>query len=113
MGSIPAGGTRGGCYTTNTMDPELKRMLLEIKSLSRENHRMLSAIRRNQWFSFIGKVVFWVIIIAFPLYFYQQYLRPIVSKFEATSGVSAATSSPADSLTTTEIQNLIHWFTGK
>ena len=91
------------------MDPELKRMLLEIKSLSKENHRMLRAIRRDQWFGFIGKIVFWIIIVGLPIYAYQQYVRPIVSRFEATS---TATSTP-HSLTTTEIQNLIHWFTGK
>ena len=48
---------------------------------------MLRAIRRNQWFSFLTTVVFWAVILIMPIYLYQQYLQPMISKFSVTTGV--------------------------
>ena len=88
------------------MDPELKRQLDEIHALARDNHRMLRAIRRDQWLGFIGRIVVWIIVLALPLYFYQQYLRPLVSKFSTTTGVT--TTGPFGMPTFAELQKLIN-----
>ena len=91
------------------MDPELKRLLEETHALARENHRILRAIRRDQWFGFVGKIIIWIIVLLLPLYLYQQYLQPIVSKFSATPGTT--TSSGLFGLpTTAELQKLINSF---
>ena len=62
------------------MDPELKRMFEETRALAKDNHRMLRAIRRDQWFSFIAKLLFWAAIILVPLYFLQPYLNLLPSE---------------------------------
>ncbi len=93
------------------MDNELKKELEEIHSLAKDNHRMLRAIRRDQWFGFIGKLIFWAIAFALPLYFYQQYLQPLVSKFSASSGMSI--SGPFGLPTFTELQKLLKSPKGK
>ncbi len=64
------------------MDPELKRELEELRALTKDNHRMLRAIRRDQIFSFIVKVVLWLGIIAVPLFLYQQYVGPYINQFQ-------------------------------
>jgi len=68
------------------MDPELKRMVEETHNLARENNKMLHALRRGQWFSFFLKLFVWIIVLALPLYLYQQYLQPIVDRFSSTPG---------------------------
>jgi len=79
------------------MDQDMRRVLDEVHALAKDNHKMLRAIRRDQWFGFIGKILFWIIMIGVPLYVYQQYLQPIVSQFSATQGT-----------TTTGLQKLIN-----
>ena len=91
------------------MDLELKRLLEETRALARENHRMLRAIRRDQWFGFVGKIIVWIIVLLLPLYLYQQYLQPIVSKFSATPGATAP-SGLFGLPTTAELQKLINSF---
>ena len=73
------------------MDPELRRELDEIHALVKDNHQMLRAIRRSQMLGLIWKVVFWIIVVVAPLYLYQQYVEPMLSKI-STSGVSTTTS---------------------
>ncbi|MHB8710019.1 MAG: hypothetical protein ACYC6X_00485 [Minisyncoccota bacterium] len=88
------------------MDPELKRVLDEMHALTKDNHRMLRAIRRDQWLGFIGRIVVWIIVLILPLYLYQQYLQPFVEKF------STATSTPSSGFfglpTSAELQKLIN-----
>ena len=91
------------------MDPELKKEIAEIHALAKDNHRMLRAIRRDQWLGVFGKVVFWVIIVVLPLYLYQQYLQPLVAKFQTTQG--ASTSGPFGLPTSAELQKLINSYT--
>ncbi len=87
------------------MDPELKRELEEIRALAKDSHRMLRAIRRDQWLGFIGKIAFWIIVFAVPLYFYQQYLQPLVEKFSVTS--STTPSGLFGLPTSAEVQKLL------
>ena len=90
------------------MDPEQKKMLEETLALSKDNHQMLRAIRRHQWYGFIGRVIIWVIVLALPLYFYQQYLQPFIEKFSPTPGMT--TSGQFGFPTTAEMQKLINSF---
>ncbi len=90
------------------MDPELKRSVDEIHALVKDNHDMLRAIRRHQWYGFLGSILFWAILIVTPLYLYQQYLQPFVAKFSATTGVS--TSGPFGLPTSADLQKLINSF---
>ena len=96
-------------YSIYDMDPELKRLLEETHALAKDNHRILRAIRRDHWIGLAGKVLFWIIVLALPLYFYQQYLQPLVNTFPASTGTS--TSHGFFGLpTTTELQKLIDSF---
>ncbi len=92
------------------MDSELKRHLDEIHALAKDNHDMLRAIRRHQWYGFLGSILFWAILIVTPLYLYQQYLQPFVAKFSATTGVSP--SGPFGLPTSADLQKLINSFKG-
>lgn len=88
------------------MDPELKRQLEEIHALTKDNHQMLRAIRRHQWYGVIGTILFWVIMFAVPFYVYQQYLQPLVAKFAPTASTSPAGMFGLPS--STEVQKLIN-----
>ena len=70
---------------------------------------MLRAIRRDQWFGFIGRLIIWAIVLVLPLYFYQQYLRPIIGKVTETTGIK--TSGAFGLPTSAEVQKLINSFT--
>ncbi len=93
------------------MDPEVQRQLQEIHALVKDNHQMLRAIRRDQWLGFIGRVIIWVIVLALPLYLYQQYLQPFVQKFSATTGTTA--TGMFGFPTSAELQKLITSFQTK
>jgi hypothetical protein len=88
------------------MEPELKRTLDEIHALAKDNHRMLRAIRRDQWIGLVTKIIFWFIVVVAPLYLYQQYLQPFVTKFTATTGTP--TSGFFGLPTTADLQKLIN-----
>ncbi len=75
------------------MNPELERTLDEIHALAKDNHRMLRAIRRSQWLSFFSTVIIWVVLLALPLYLYQQYVQPIIERISIASGMSTSTTS--------------------
>ncbi len=93
------------------MDPEIKKLLEETHALAKDNHQMLRAIRRDQWFGFIGRIIIWVIVLALPLYLYQQYVQPLVAKFQATTG--SPTSGPFGLPTTADLQKLINSYKAK
>jgi len=91
------------------MDPELRRQIEEIHALAKDNHQMLRAIRRDQWLGFIGRIIVWIIVLALPLYLYQQYLQPIVSKFYSTSAATTSgTSGPFGFPSSAEVQKLLN-----
>ena len=90
------------------MDPEVKHQLEEVRTLTKDNNRILRAIRRDQWLGFIGKIIIWVIILALPFYLYQKYLEPVISKFSETAGMTA--SGPLGLPTSAELEKLINSF---
>lgn len=91
------------------MDPETERRLDQIHALTRDTHRMVRAIRRDQWIGFTIKVLFWIIILALPYFLYTRYLAPILS---AVSSQGAGSSSASQFLpqlpSSAELQKLIH-----
>ena len=90
------------------MDPELKRELGDIRALVKDNHRMLRAIRRHQWYGVISTVVVWAVIFALPLYLYQRYLQPFIAGISSTEGTTA--SGPFGLPTSAELEKLINSF---
>lgn len=90
------------------MDPELKRVLDETHALAKDNHRMLRAIRRDQWFGFVWKIIIWFVVLVLPFYLYQQYVGPLVAKFSVLSGMATSTSNVFGLPTTAELQKLIN-----
>ncbi|HUX80804.1 MAG TPA: hypothetical protein VMV38_00570 [Candidatus Paceibacterota bacterium] len=90
------------------MDPELKKILEETHALAKDNHKMLRAIRRDQWLGFIGKIIVWAIVLAVPLFLYQRYFEPIISD---VTGTASTTPSGLFGLpTSAETQKLINYF---
>jgi hypothetical protein len=95
------------------MDPEIERTLEEIHALAKDNHRMLRAIRRGQWMSFISTVIVWVAVLALPLYLYRQYLEPIISQISEISGTASTTTAGLLNVPTfTGIGKMISSFAG-
>ncbi|MCX6787139.1 MAG: hypothetical protein NTY93_01275 [Candidatus Kaiserbacteria bacterium] len=90
------------------MDSDIERQIEEIHALAKDNHRMLRAIRRGQWLSFLSTVIVWIVVLALPLFLYQQYLQPLITKFSA----SGTTTTGVFGLpTSADIQKLINSYT--
>lgn len=92
------------------MDPELKQLLEENLMVSKDNNRILRTIRHTQWFGMVGKVVIWLIVLALPLYLYQQYLQPLITKFSVGTSTMPL-SGPFGFPTSAEVQKLINSYT--
>ncbi len=93
------------------LDPEIKQELDALHALAKDNHRMLRAMRRDQWIGFVGKVVMWVLVLALPIYLYQHYLEPIYSALSA--GHASSTPGFFGLPSSAELQNLLHSVQGK
>ncbi len=95
-------------WYTAQVDPELKQLLAENLELSKQNNKMLRAMRRDAWIGLIWRVIFWAIVFLAPLYFYQNYLAPLVAQYQAAFPEG---SSPAPGLfglpSFAEIQKLV------
>ncbi len=52
----------------------------EMYRLTRENNRMLHAMRRNAFWGGILKFIFWSAILIAPIWFYMTYLNATVEK---------------------------------
>mgnify|MGYP003393357634 CR=1 FL=1 len=65
----------------------------EILRISKENNRMLHAMRRNAWLGSIFKLVMWAAFVIIPLWLYMQYLAPIMQSmlesYQQVQGTSA------------------------
>ncbi|MBI5405962.1 hypothetical protein HY972_02915 [Candidatus Kaiserbacteria bacterium] len=90
------------------MDPEVRRQLEEIHALVKDNHQMLRAIRRHQVYGVVATIIVWLVILITPIYLYQQYLQPFVTKFSATTGI--APSGLFGLPTSADLQKLINSF---
>jgi hypothetical protein len=91
------------------MDPEIKQQFEELHALAKDNYRMIRSIRRSQRLSFLSTIIIWIVVLALPLYLYQQYLQPVITKISANSGMSTTTTSGLLGLPTfNEIGNLVN-----
>ena len=66
------------------MDPEVKRLLEENLSLSRENSELLKKVYRIQRWAQITRVIYWFVIIGVAfgaLYFVQPFLGSILNVY--------------------------------
>jgi hypothetical protein len=99
------------------VDPEVKKLLQENLELAKQNNRMLRAIRRNGWVSFFWNITIWAILFIAPLYFYEQYVAPLVAQFQAVvPGAKTATTTPSGPFglpSFTELENLVKSFETK
>ena len=50
----------------------------ELMRVTKENNRMLHAMRRSAWLGGLFKLVMWVAFIILPLWLYMQYLAPMM-----------------------------------
>ena len=54
-------------------------MLSEVYDLTKENNKMLRAIRRDARFAFYRKIIFWIILVAVPTYLFVTYALPFLN----------------------------------
>ena len=98
------------------VDPELKHLLEQNLELTKQNNKILRAMRRDVWIGLIFKLIFWAIVFALPVWAYQQYLAPLLKQFEvsAPSGTPMTLSSGWFGLPSfTDLENLIHSYQTK
>ena len=55
-------------------------MLRETYRLSKENNQMLHAMRRNAFWGGIIKFIIYAAFVIVPLWFYMQYLAPVMNE---------------------------------
>ncbi len=82
---------------------DIKSLLVETHALAKDNHRMLRAIRRDQWFGFAGKIIVWAVVILLPLYLYNLYVAPLISQYQGFAPSENGSGFPSF----TDLQKLI------
>lgn len=86
--------------------------LEEILRLTRENNRMLHAMRRNAFLSGLFRILVWAALIIIPFWLYMQYLAPVMQSMMDTmqeiegtrAGAQAQMSGLNESLQTLKAQ---------
>ena len=63
--------------TITSMD---EQVLEEMYRLTKENNRMLHAMRRNAFWGGLFKLLIYAALVIVPLWYYQQYLAPTVEQ---------------------------------
>ncbi len=82
-----------------------KEMIQQTFEMTRDNNRMLHAMRRNAFFGGLMRLAFWVIIIGGPIVFYYAYAAPYVDQMLAAyAGIKGDVQSIKD--VTNKIPNL-------
>ncbi len=66
------------------MDDLDRTQVEQILKLTKENNRMLHAMRRNAWIGGFVKLIVWAAFILLPLWLYMQYLAPIMGSMMTT-----------------------------
>ncbi|HEY4521358.1 MAG TPA: hypothetical protein VJL57_03090 [Candidatus Paceibacterota bacterium] len=69
------------------MDPNQERLLRETHRLAQENNRLLRKMRRQAWIGRIITLVFYVALIAAPIWFYFAYMSEKVDSVLRAYGV--------------------------
>ncbi|VAW32362.1 hypothetical protein MNBD_CPR01-495 [hydrothermal vent metagenome] len=73
-------------------DVELRDLLEENLNLAKENNRLLKSARRAVRLSFIGKLIFWIIVLGIPTYLYMTYFAPMISSIMSSAGITSGGS---------------------
>ena len=60
------------------------QMLRETHQLAKENNKMLHAMRRNAFIGGLVRLIVWAVLIIAPIWFYMQYLAPVVDSMMET-----------------------------
>lgn len=74
------------------MDTEVKKMLEESLTLTRENNKILTGIRNAQRRAHMYRLIYWAVIIAITLgayYFIQPYIESLTGYYSAISGIGS------------------------
>jgi len=61
------------------MDDLDRTQLEQVLRLAKDNNRMLRAIRRDAFIGGVVKLLVWIALIVVPLWFYLNYLAPVVN----------------------------------
>lgn len=72
------------------VDTEVKKILEENLSLTKENHKILAGIRNAQRRANMYRLIYWIVIIAITLgayYFVQPYIESLTGYYSAISGI--------------------------
>lgn len=77
------------------MDDLDRTELEQILKLTRENNRMLHAMRRNAWLGGIFKLIMWAALIIIPFWLYMQYLAPVMQSAMETMNQIQGTGAKA------------------
>lgn len=76
----------------------------DILRLTRENNRMLHAMRRNAFIGGIVRFLVWIALIVIPLWLYMQYVAPVMQSTMAAmqqiQGSGAAAQAQFDGVQT-------------
>lgn len=59
-------------------------MLKEILRLTEENNKMLHKMRRGAFMKTVLQIIFYILLIVIPAYFYVQYMAPMVNQLLST-----------------------------
>lgn len=63
---------------------EIKRLLKENLALSRENHQILTGMRRSARISRVVSIFYWILILGVPIWLYFSYVKPYVEEMQTT-----------------------------
>jgi len=69
--------------------------LEELLRLTKDNNRMLHAMRRNAFLGSVVKFIVWAAFIIIPLWLYMQYLAPVMASMMDTMEQIQGTSANA------------------
>jgi hypothetical protein len=67
----------------------------ELVRLTKENNRMLHAMRRNAFLGGLFKFILWAAFIIIPLWLYMQYLAPVMTSMMDTMEQIQGTNASA------------------
>ena len=84
-------------FTSNidSMDDLDRTQLEQVLKLSKDNNRMLHAMRRNAFLGGIFKILLWAAFIIVPFWLYMQYLAPVMQSMLNTINQVQGTGAKA------------------
>lgn len=87
------------------MSPEDRKLLEKTYDLARENHEMLTSLRRSQLFGRFVKIAYWIAIIALSS-FALQAIQPYLQELQGIAGTAKNITGGATTNYSSLIQEL-------